>query len=72
MLLFPHQSSLLFPLSFYWSCFYKVIDNQDKVNKNKISSICSVSILLDIIEPLRADPPKFSATSLPLYICCLK
>lgn len=41
-----------------------VINNQGKVNENKISRLCFIGILLDIIEFLRVDMPKFSATLL--------
>lgn len=49
-----------------------VINNQGKVNKNKISSLCVISILLDITELLRADTPKFSATLLYLVYLLFK
>lgn len=66
MPLFPHQRSLFLPLSFYRNCSYKVINNQGNVNKNKISSLWFIVILLNIIQLLTADTPKFSAAFLSL------
>lgn len=58
------------PLSFNQDCSYKVIKNQGKVNKNKISSLASSSF--SIIQLLTADIPKFSAPLISLVYSLFK